>query len=374
MADDLNPDDVEKARRRTARQEAAARAAGPGRNNPRAYYEGMMTPDERSRQRGVTMQAQAEQPRYGVPTEAEQRERLVRQGQRVLDQRNASTNIPDRPANASRVTGTQIPRIPEGAARVTGAAEAAGTAAAESAAGRSLAGRLAAGASRAAGPIGAAATAIQLRQALRNAAGVDEAKEAGRRYLREQRAGTNIPAGARAEAAPAPAPAPSGRVVPSNERMQGQMPRDIGVTAPRLPGKPPSTRRVEQSAEVMNEISQRIRAGEAPRNELERNLAVQLNRLSGGQGLQANEGGPAMKKGGVVKKAKGGIVKKAATPAKKPVKKAMKKAAGGPVTPMPKAPAKPKAKALPPKTPVSGFMRNSKLLMKKGGAVKKGKK
>lgn len=125
----------------------------------------------------------------------------------------------------------------------------------------------------------------------------------------------------------------------------------------------------------MNEISQRMRAGEAPRNELERNIAAQLNRLSGGQGAQANEGGPAMKKGGVVKRAKGGPVKAA-----KPVKKATGGPVKAPARPKVKPPAKvastakPKAKALPPKTPVSGFMRNSKLLMKKGGAVKKGKK
>lgn len=161
---------------------------------------------------------------------------------------------------------------------------------------------------------------------------------------------------ARSQAPAEAAPSPTSAARDAADRSIGSvearaparpMPANIEVEAkrPRRPSPP----REAMSADDLNAAVLRLTSGGAPRNDVERTLATRM--------------GLAYKKGGVVKKAKGGPVKAA-----KPVKKA----AGGPVTPMPKG--KPKAKALPPKTPVSGFMRNSKLLMKKGGAVKKGKK
>jgi len=144
MADDRTPAEVERARRITARQDAAARrAAAEGRQNPRAAFEQMMSSEERAR--------------FG------------------RSMAGPDTRIPSMPADAARVRGMDIPRVPVGERLpfLTPQLEASQLA------------RVARGTI----PSAAAAAAIEGRQQLREAVGIPEARERGRQYLRAQREG-----------------------------------------------------------------------------------------------------------------------------------------------------------------------------------------
>lgn len=156
MANDRTPAEVERARRITARQ------------NPRAAFEQMMSPEERDRFRRNITERQANAPRHGVPTEAEQRDRLIQRGQQILDQRNAAARAPAPGAvpPAGSAAGGRLPFLTPQLEASQLARVARGTI-----------------------PSAAAAAAIEGRQQLREAVGIPEARERGRQYLRAQREG-----------------------------------------------------------------------------------------------------------------------------------------------------------------------------------------
>ena len=304
MADDRTPAEVERARRITARQDAAARrAAAEGRQNPRAAFEQMMSPEERAR--------------FG------------------RSMAGPDTRIPSMPADAARVRGMDIPRVPVGERLpfLTPQLEASQLA-------RVARGTL---------PSAAAAAAIEGRQQLREAVGIPEARERGRQYLRAQREGgardvSDQSVGSVEARAPRPgvggpmmtedrAAAPvRGRTTPSNERDladMGYVPGRAAVSNERdladmgyVPGRA-AVSNERDLADMMGRSPRTANRPTAPRGQFrgdrrgpseadllnEREMTRILNERSA---EKAARGENAFKKGGAIKRmAKGGAVKMA---------------------------------------------------------------
>lgn len=263
MADDTTPEQAERARRITERQNAAARrAAMEGRPNPRATFEQMMSPEERAR--------------FG------------------RHMAGPDTRIPPTPADASRVRGMDIPRIPVGERLPLLTPE--------------MEARALRAGTRAGLPGIAAETAFGLRDAAREAVGIPEARERGRQYLRAQREG-GVRDTADASVGSVPARAP-GRTTPSNERDLADMSNIPGRTTP-------SNER--ELADMMGRTARAANRPAAPRSRFrgpseadilnEREMTRILNERSA---EKAGRGENAFKKGGAIKRmAKGGAVKMA---------------------------------------------------------------